>query len=391
MAKAILTVLLFSILLLAATLAHGSVVRVGWIENSESDLAGYKVYYGTTARSYVQPYGQGLDVGLANSVEISLDNGTTYYFAITAYDLSNNESSYSNEISIYIPEQDQPVQDSDNDGIPDNVEESWGLNPFDPYDSLLDFDGDGVVNLVEYMAGTNPSDSQDYPENDQVLKDIIAEEDETIDLSGINPQGTYFIEPLLDEYPFPQNNILQVGTTGAYLYNIYDEDLIYRLRVSVTSQMLAMDEFDPGYSMYLEDQTFGIRIELEADAMTREVPIGIGSSVGDPSGEYSSIGDEQVLMEFDIVPYGLVLSKPAVVSIPGLAAQNPCVQRYDSALDAWVEVEDVSADADDGSITFTTRVLGHFKVTDNPDNDDTQARDTGGGGGGGCFISTAGI
>jgi len=388
MAKAIITILLFSILLLAASLAHGSVVRVGWIENSESDLAGYKVYYGTTSGSYVQPYGQGLDVGPANSVEISLDDGTTYYFAITAYDLSNNESSYSSEVSINIPEQGQPVKDSDNDGIPDNVEESWGLNPFDPQDSLLDSDGDGVVNLVEYMAGTNPSDPHDCPEDDQVLKDLIAEEDETIELSGINPQGTYFIEPLLDEYPFPQDNILQISNAGAYLYNVYDEDLLYRLRVSVTSQMLAMDEFEPGYSMSLEDQTFGIRIEIEADAMTREVPIGIGNSDGDPSGGYSAIGDEQTLMEFDIVPYGLVLSKPAVISIPGLVAQTPCVRRYDSALDAWVEADDVSAD--DGSITFTTQVLGHFKVTDNPDNDDTQASDAGGGGGG-CFISTAGI
>lgn len=63
-----------------------------------TDLAGYKVYYGTDSNSYQSV----VDVGdvLTYSL-IGLDEGT-YYIAVTAYDTSANESDYSNEVSKVI-------------------------------------------------------------------------------------------------------------------------------------------------------------------------------------------------------------------------------------------------------------------------------------------------
>jgi hypothetical protein len=47
-------------------------------------------------------------------------------------------------------------RDSDNDGMPDDWEIQFGLNPNDPNDASGDCDGDGVTNLQEYLNGTHP-------------------------------------------------------------------------------------------------------------------------------------------------------------------------------------------------------------------------------------------
>lgn len=46
--------------------------------------------------------------------------------------------------------------DNDGDGMPDDWESRYGLNPVDPTDAAGDLDGDGVSNLDEYLRGTEP-------------------------------------------------------------------------------------------------------------------------------------------------------------------------------------------------------------------------------------------
>lgn len=61
------------------------------------DLAGYIIHYGTSSGSYLQR----LVVGNTTSYEVSgLKTGESYYFSVTAYDTSLNESNYSNEVCI---------------------------------------------------------------------------------------------------------------------------------------------------------------------------------------------------------------------------------------------------------------------------------------------------
>ncbi len=50
--------------------------------------------------------------------------------------------------------------DSDGDGIPDDWEFAFGLNPYDPADATQDADGDGFSNRDEYLAGTNPRSAE---------------------------------------------------------------------------------------------------------------------------------------------------------------------------------------------------------------------------------------
>ncbi|OFZ10703.1 MAG: hypothetical protein A2Z20_12700 [Bdellovibrionales bacterium RBG_16_40_8] len=63
-----------------------------------SDLAGYKVYYGGQSKVYATTIDTADMVN--NSYGISGLAPNTYYFAVTAYDSSNNESDYSNEVYI---------------------------------------------------------------------------------------------------------------------------------------------------------------------------------------------------------------------------------------------------------------------------------------------------
>src|SRR2546425_1714586 len=79
-------------------LEAGTVVRLAWDANIESDLAGYRVHSGTSSGRYTLPT---IDVGLVNDYSVpNLQANTTYYFMVTAYDRAGNESLPSNDVSV---------------------------------------------------------------------------------------------------------------------------------------------------------------------------------------------------------------------------------------------------------------------------------------------------
>jgi|GEM_PF-1652412 len=309
-----------------------------------------------------------------------------YVFELSVYDGAN--TSKPDRVSVTVQEEKLPF-DQDSDGIPDDIEESWGLDSSDPMDSLMDLDGDGVVNLVEYMEGTDPFDPSDRPETDYVLKDIIGQVNVPVDLGVINPGG-YTIEPLTDDIPTPYNNLLDISVPGTYLYNVFDAggNLVHRLRVSMASAMLLSGDYNPDTGLSLNEQSMGIKIELPAGAISRQVPIGISGTWGTDIYQYSTsctIEASTDLIEFDIIPYDLTLGSPAIITL-ACDIQNPVVERYDTTQDAWINIDNV--DVHDDYLVFETRILGHFRVYSEKDN---PIPFSAGSGGGGCFISTAGI
>jgi type IV pilus assembly protein PilY1 len=87
-------IILSSLFLYQSALA--AQIRLAWDVNTESNLAGYKVYYGTSSKSYAGS----VDVGNATTYNLTgLTEGKTYYIAVTAYNTSNSESGYSSEVS----------------------------------------------------------------------------------------------------------------------------------------------------------------------------------------------------------------------------------------------------------------------------------------------------
>jgi len=75
-------------------------VALAWDANTEPDLDGYKLYYGSSSRSY----GYIIDVGnQTDFTVVDLVEGETYYFAVTAYNTTGYESTYSNEVVYTVP------------------------------------------------------------------------------------------------------------------------------------------------------------------------------------------------------------------------------------------------------------------------------------------------
>ncbi len=91
---------------LFSSLSFAASLRVSWNATPAADLDGYNVYYGTRSGVYTNV----ATVRNATSYIISnVQNGYTYYVAVTSFDLSGNESVRSTEISAYVPAVVQPT------------------------------------------------------------------------------------------------------------------------------------------------------------------------------------------------------------------------------------------------------------------------------------------
>ena len=100
-------VLFVSLILLVPKLSVFQAVAVSpvaltlaWDPSSDPSVVGYRLYDGMASLNYTNV----VDVGSNLSVTISgLVAGATYYFAVTAYDSTGLESTFSGQISYVVP------------------------------------------------------------------------------------------------------------------------------------------------------------------------------------------------------------------------------------------------------------------------------------------------
>jgi hypothetical protein len=86
---------LFVVLLVPSILLCAP-VPLQWNTNEELDVAGYRIYYGTSSKQYEET----VDVGnVTNYVLDDLPEGVKHFISLTAYDINGNESAYSKEIT----------------------------------------------------------------------------------------------------------------------------------------------------------------------------------------------------------------------------------------------------------------------------------------------------
>jgi hypothetical protein len=96
----------------SATQIMADSLTLTWDPYSIPNLAGYRLYSGTTPGVFTQR----IEVGKSTTISVSkLKDGQTYFFAVTAYDISGAESPPSNKVSYTVPfsiTADAPVQAS---------------------------------------------------------------------------------------------------------------------------------------------------------------------------------------------------------------------------------------------------------------------------------------
>ena len=95
--------MLIAFMLLPALVFGASEITFQWDSNTEFDLAGYRMYQ--SAASGVYTYGSGSE---ALEIPVGTDTGTitvsdgTWFWVVTAYDTSGNESGPSNEVTAVL-------------------------------------------------------------------------------------------------------------------------------------------------------------------------------------------------------------------------------------------------------------------------------------------------
>jgi len=138
----------------------GGLVTIRCMDNIACNLA--KLYYGfALAEADCDPVTQ-----YTEPFEIFSDS----YVCWDAQDTAGNKNRGSQLVQI--PKPQECAGDKDCDGMPDDWETQYGLNP-DVNDAALDSDNDGLTNLEEYRYGTDPTkedtDGDGYSDYDEIV------------------------------------------------------------------------------------------------------------------------------------------------------------------------------------------------------------------------------
>ncbi|RJQ18918.1 MAG: PKD domain-containing protein [Nitrospiraceae bacterium] len=164
--------LIFCLILLPGSGLWAGSANLSWGEPTTNvdetpltDLFGYKIYYGTTSGTY----SYNIDIGNVTSYEVTdLTDGTIYYFAVTAYDTSGNESGYSGEVSKTLPlPSSPPVADP---GGPYTGIEGQALT----FNGSASSDPDGIISLYEWDV--NNDGIYDYSSSSPTGSHIYAQQ-----------------------------------------------------------------------------------------------------------------------------------------------------------------------------------------------------------------------
>jgi hypothetical protein len=101
-----LRVLSFAVLTFLAGATSVSAQTLAWNANTESNLAGYRVQYGTVSGSLSTT----IDVGRVTSRQFTgLQPGVTYYFRVVAYNTAGGTSAPSAQVSYTVPSTPSPT------------------------------------------------------------------------------------------------------------------------------------------------------------------------------------------------------------------------------------------------------------------------------------------
>ena len=153
-------VVLASVLVLFPMIAYGAAVDLAWDANTEPDLAGYKIHYGTARGDYSHT----IDVGNITTYTLTdLEEGVTYYLAATAYDEDENESDYSDEL-VHTCINEKPInQNPTTPSIPSGPSTGYSQTSYNFSTTASDPNGDEL----QYRFDWGDGESSDWGASSQ--------------------------------------------------------------------------------------------------------------------------------------------------------------------------------------------------------------------------------
>jgi hypothetical protein len=208
----------------------GDDVRIDWHTGHEIANLGFNLYRADNPAGPFKKLNTALIPGLNYStlgkaysyVDSNVSPGTLYYYKLEDIDAHGNHS-YHGPVCV----------DWDADGIPDDWEIKYGLNPW-VNDADIDSDGDGLTNRQEYEQGTDPfnpdTDGDGILDGDEA--GVVEQPDE--DGSRVLTRG---VEVIAED---------ESGVTLELLTDSFDTELVYA--GTQEFERLRIDQYIHGYT-----------------------------------------------------------------------------------------------------------------------------------------------
>ena len=413
----LLTPLAFGLWPLASS-AQAAAVTIAWDANAELNVAGYRMYYGTNSGHYTSM----VSVGNKTSCTVTnLDSGRTYYFAATAYDHNGNESGLSQEISYTVP-----FLDSDGDGMPDDWENYFGLDPYVD-DANEDADGDGASNIEEYQAGTEPTVYRNnsiptppilyLPFNDElvdVAPQLVTDEFYDPDFGDVHAESLWQIEREEDGLIVFEQTSSTALTSIVIPKLVLDEDTTYIWKVRFIDNHGAASEWSQA-GMFLTDvnhldrdgngipdhQEVDASVDLDGDGTadidqddiksiyveggTAQIGVSIRDSQTvqsiaaieseNPENLAGDSGAEEMpeSMPFGLLNFKLIVDFPGDEAVVTIYLSEPAPAdtiwyKYDPVNNSWLDYSDYIDFSEDRRSAYLTLVDGGFGDADGIEN-----------------------
>jgi hypothetical protein len=150
-----LSTTMFALAIVAGTASAVAAATASWDPNTEPDVAGYKLSYGTEPGVHTVV----LDVGNVTTYQFSPPPGRRYYVVVQAYNTAGELSEKSAEETVDIPATNEPQPAVQNQGMtvrasaPDD-HASIDRPVRDHVGVPGDFDGDGRLDLATYSQSS---------------------------------------------------------------------------------------------------------------------------------------------------------------------------------------------------------------------------------------------
>jgi hypothetical protein len=140
-------------LLITFSLVFSAEIRLAWDQPPDTEIAGYKLYYGKASGRY----DAAINVGNTSSYTLIVPKGK-YYIALTAYDNTGNESDASNEVSwpiqMFEPNGGEALPSGSNQRI-----EWWASSEIESVDLLYSMDNGATwTPITDNVRGTRSYD-----------------------------------------------------------------------------------------------------------------------------------------------------------------------------------------------------------------------------------------